>query len=234
MQSNRQKNRLIYRKLILVGIFIFLTGCAQKPNYVSTHQYKPQPPQMITVPEEKPPGSLFTGNPNNLFNDDKALKVGDILTIKVVENVVGSGSAATKTQEQSNLGLDFPAVNILGKSIPKQTPIASVKASSGQNFKGTGDTSRKAKLIATITARVVKVYENGNLYIVGKKTIKINDDTQELVISGIVKPTYIQQDNSVLSTQISDMYVEYNGKGYITDSQEPGWLAKFLTKIWPF
>ncbi len=233
MQSFRQQNSLIYKKLTIIVIGFILVSCAQKKTYIQD-SYRPEPPQMITVPEEKPPGSLFTGDANNLFTDDKAFKVGDIITIKVVENVTGSGSASTKAQEQANLGLDFPSVTVLGKSIPKQTPIASVKATSGQNFQGTGDTSRKAKLIATISARVVKVYENGNLYIVGKKIIKINDDTQELIISGIVKPTYIQQDNSVLSTQISDMYVEYNGKGYITESQEPGWLTKFLTKIWPF
>lgn len=68
----------------------------------------------------------------------------------------------------------------------------------------------------------------------GKKIVKINEDEQILKISGIVKPTYIEQDNSVLSDRISDMYVEYNGKGFIADNQKPGWLSRFLVKIWPF
>ncbi|NPA52966.1 MAG: flagellar basal body L-ring protein FlgH [Aquificae bacterium] len=233
MQNNRPKNSLIYRKITITALTILIVGCATKQPQ-KPQQHSNIPPKEITKYQKRPPGSLFTGNPNNLFTDDKAFQVGDIITIKVIENPTGFGSASTKAKEQANLGLDFPSVTILGKQIPKQTPVASVKTASGQNYQGTGDTSRKAKLIATISARVTKVYKNGNLYIVGKKIIKINNDTQQITISGIVKPTYIQQDNSILSTQISDMYVEYNGKGYITDSQEPGWLTKILTKIWPF
>ena len=234
MQGYRRKNGNLFRKIAIGLITFSITGCASKSTITKAPDYKPSPPKVITEKKERPPGSLFTGEANNLFTDDKAYRVGDVITIKVVENLTGSGSASTKSGEETNLGFNFPSITVLGKSVPKQTPVASVNAKSNQNYKGSGDTSRKAKLIATISARVVKVYDNGNLYIVGKKTIKINDDTQELVISGIVKPTYIQQDNSVLSTQISDMYVEYNGKGYLADSQEPGWLTKFLTKIWPF
>ncbi len=232
MQGYRKKRGIIYRGL--AGILsVVLFSCASK-NVSTPRPFNPKPPDIASDYIKRPPGSLFTGKANNLFSDDKAFQVGDIITIKIIENVTGSGSATTRAGEETNLGLDFPSATILGKTVPKQTPIASVSAKSGQSFKGSGDTSRKAKLIATVSARVVKVYPNGNLYIVGKKVIKINEDTQELIIAGIVKPTYIQQDNSVLSTQISDMYVEYNGRGYLADNQEPGWLTKFLAKIWPF
>ncbi len=232
MQSHRNKRSYVLWKFILMVSFI-IYSCAGKQT-ATPQPFSPKPPEIESDYVKRPPGSLFTGEANNLFSDDKAFRVGDVITIKVVENVTGSGSASTKSGEETNLGLDFPSATILGKTVPKQTPIASINAKSGQSFKGSGDTSRKAKLIATVSARVVKVYPNGNLYIVGKKIIKINNDTQELVIAGIVKPTYIQQDNSVLSTQISDMYVEYNGKGYLAENQEPGWLTKFLSKIWPF
>ncbi len=219
-------------KILSAVSMLFVVSCAKK-TVVTYQPIEPKPPEIQERAEKPPPGSLFTGD-NNLFSDDKAHSVGDIITIKVIENISGSGSADTKSSRNTNLGLDFPSPTIMGKQVPAKTPIASVNAGSSNQFKGQGNTSRKAKLIATISARVVKVYPNGNLFIVGKKKIKINEDLQVITISGIVKPTYIQQDNSVLSSQISDMQVEYNGQGFMADNQEPGWLAKILTKIWPF
>ena len=126
---------------------------------------------------------------------------------------------------------------VMGKSRPtgnSKDPLFGFSTSPSVDFSGKGSTKRNAKLIATLSARVVKVYPNGNLYIVGKKIIKINDDVQILKIAGVVKPTDIGTDNTILSSKIADMYVEYNGKGYMADNQRPGWLARFLMKILPF
>ncbi|RMD45218.1 MAG: flagellar basal body L-ring protein FlgH [Aquificota bacterium] len=231
MQSYWKKSGLIYRGVFIVSILL-LTSCASKKTVV-IERPPPMPPEIGKTEEEPPPGSLFNGR-DNLFSDDKARNVGDILTIKVVENVSGSGSATSQSGRDTSVNLNFPSPVLMGKQVPNKTPIASVNASSGNQFKGQGKTGRNANLIATITARVVKVYPNGNLFIVGEKVIKINNDEQVLRISGIVKPSYIQPDNSIYSFQISDMKVEYNGKGFIADQQQPGWLARFLIKIWPF
>ncbi len=231
MQGNRKKYSFIYRWSPLVLILLFVS-CASKEKEVMK-PFNPQPPEIVEEKITTPPGSLYTGY-GNLFSDDKAYQVGDIITVKVVENISGSGSANSSGSRDSNVDLEFPSPVLMGKEVPNKTPIAGIKAGSKNDFKGSGKTDRKAKLIATISARVVKVYPNGNLFIVGKKIVKINEDEQILKISGIVKPTYIQQDNSVYSDRISDMYVEYNGKGFIADNQKPGWLARFLVKIWPF
>ncbi len=232
MQGNKRKYSHFFREffLILIGISIF-TSCSQKK--VVLQPYEPKPPEIKQSQTKPPPGSLYTGG-DNLFTDDKAFQVGDIITIKVVENIKGSGGANTKSNRKTKIGLDFPSPTIMGKQVPNKTPIAGITTNSNSSFQGKGDTSRNAKLIATISARVEKVYPNGNLYIVGKKILKINNDEQVLVVAGMVKPTYIQQDNSVLSTQLSDAYIEYNGKGFVADTEEPGWLTKFLVKIWPF
>ncbi|HCB69868.1 MAG TPA: flagellar basal body L-ring protein FlgH [Persephonella sp.] len=231
MQGYWKRYSFIYRWTAALA-FILLFSCAQKEKEVFK-PFNPQPPEIIEDQVKPPAGSLYTGY-GNLFSDDKAYQVGDIITIKVVENISGSGSANSSGSRDSSVDLDFPSPTIMGKQTPNKSPIAGLKAGSKNNFKGTGKTDRKAKLIATISARVVKVYPNGNLFIVGKKIVKINEDEQILKISGIVKPTYIEQDNSVLSDRISDMYVEYNGKGFIADNQKPGWLSRFLVKIWPF
>ncbi len=233
MQGVRKRHSLIYRwYVILLGGFLFVS-CAQKQTTLKP--FEPVPPEIVAEEPVSPPGSLFTeATATNLFSDDKAYQVGDIITIKVVENISGSGSANSQSSRDTSVNLDFPSPTLMGKPLVNQQPIAGMNAGSKNNFKGTGKTDRKASLIATISARVVKVYPNGNLFIVGKKIIKINEDEQVLRISGIVEPTNIEQDNSILSSRISDMYIEYNGKGFIADNQRPGWLAQFLSKIWPF
>ncbi len=233
MQGNwKKQSKIHFRKgLTLVAISLLFVSCAKKKEVYKP--FDPKPPEIVDENIKTPPGSLYTGY-DNLFSDDKALRVGDTITIKVTENLSGQGSAQSDAKKDSSMNYDFPSPKWLGKDLVKKTPIAGMTAKSSDSFKGSGSTKRQAKLIAKITARVVKVYPNGNLFVVGKKIIRINDDTQILKISGIVKPTYIQQDNSVDSSRISDMYVEYNGKGYIADHQRPGWLARFLAKIWPF
>ncbi len=195
--------------------------------------FEPKPPELQESGIKPAPGSLYAGY-DNLFSDDKAYQVGDTITIKIAENISGSGSANTKSNRKSGLDLGFSSPTIMGEIVPSDSPIFSFQEESGNDFQGKGDTNRKAQLIAMLTARVIKVYPNGNLYIAGKKQIRINNDSQLLTISGIVKPTNIEQDNSVLSSKISDMYVEYNGEGFMADNQRPGWLSQFLIKIWPF
>lgn len=220
------------KKLVLI-LSAFVIGCASKKDEYAK-PYNPVPPDIPQEKVSRTAGSLYTGSYNNLFTDSKAFNVGDIITIKVVETIAGQTASGTNTQEQSKMSLGVPSPTIMGKQVPNKTPIAGITQNNSDTYKGTASTNRSSKLIATISARVTKVYPNGNLFIVGKKVVKVNDDYQTLVISGIVKPTDILQDNSVDSSRISDMYVEYNGEGYIADSTKPGWLAQFLKKIWPF
>lgn len=217
-----------------VSLILLITGCAPKKPVpiVRDHWHdmhvKQQPPRYST------PGSLYTGY-DNLFSDAKAYNVGDILTIIVNENVQGAGSTNTKMQRSHSMGLTFPTPTVLDKKAPKnKNMIFAFDQKAKNTFQGKGGTNRSATLFAKITARVVKVYPNGNLYIVGRKYIRINDDTQYVTISGIVNPAYINPDNTIDSAKIADMYVEYNGKGFLRTTQRPGWLAQILMKIWPW
>ncbi len=211
-----------------------MAGCAKKqPEVIKPPQIIPES-KVMPQPTHKAPGSLYTGY-DNLFSDAKAFNVGDVVTILVNENLRGTGSTDTKSQRSNTMNLSIPAPTVMDKKLPhNKSTIFGLDQSSSNTFQGKGGTNRSARLIAKITARVVKVYPNGNLYIVGTKYVKINNDTQYLKISGIVNPTYIDPDNTVDSSKISDMYVEYNGKGFLTQTQKPGWLADFLMKIWPF
>ncbi|MRI83748.1 MAG: flagellar biosynthesis protein FlgH [Nitratiruptor sp.] len=213
---------------------ILLGGCSQRQE-ARTLQPPPQltPPTLAQSTTPRPPGSLYGGY-ENLFSDAKAYNVGDILTIRVVESLRGSGSTDTKASRTNQMDLAIPSPTIGGRQVLDGGKVFGLEQKSTNTFKGKGGTNRSARLLATITARVLKVYPNGNLFIVGKKYITINNDTQVLTISGIVDPAYIEPDNSIDSGRIGEMYVEYNGQGFMATTQEPGWLARFLMKIWPF
>jgi len=216
---------------ILMMIGLMFSACSEKHP---PEPFEPKPPESIDAGPPPAPGSVYSVGYDNLFADDKAYRLGDLITIMVVENMSGSGSANTKSSRDSDLGLEIASPTLMGKTTPTDTPILGITEKNSAAFQGKGDTSRNAKLVATLSARVIKVYPNGNVYISGTKKVKINSDMQTLTIAGIARPTDIAQDNSILSSQLSDMYVEYNGEGFMADSQEPGWLTKFLLKIWPF
>ncbi|MEZ0323932.1 MAG: flagellar basal body L-ring protein FlgH [Hydrogenothermaceae bacterium] len=220
------------KRLFIISAFILVSCAPKRVDYGK--EFNPLPPTVENDIKPVSAGSLYTGYYNNLFSDAKAYTVGDIVTIRVVENLSGQGSANTQTQEQSKMSLSAPSPTLMGKPLINKNPVLGVTEDNSDTYKGSAATNRNARLIATITARVTKVYPNGNLFIVGKKVVRVNDDNQVLLISGIVKPTDITQDNSVDSSRISDMYVEYNGEGYMADSAKPGWLAQFLKMIWPF
>jgi len=230
-----QGNCSICCKICKIAIFFLFilsfNGCSEKKKTISPPIYTI--PKISTNKNIKNPGSLYNGY-DNLFSDDKARNVGDIITVRVFENLSGKGSSSTKASRSNNMDLSFPSATIMDKKVPNKASVFGLKQGSTNSFKGSGDTDRKATLIATISVRVIKVYPNGNLFIRGEKYIKINDDIQVLKISGIVKPNDITQDNSVDSSKISDMYVEYKGEGFMAANQSPGWLANFLMKIWPF
>ena len=226
-----RKGRFGYLFIGLAVVYL-LSSCAERKGEVVSFPQTPPPEYQSPKPS---PGSLFSGY-ENLFSDPKARNVGDVITIKVYENISGSGSAKNTTQKKSSYDINVNKPVFFGKKFPGKSkdPLVGFSTSPSSTFSGKGATSRNAKLIATISARVVKVYPNGDLYIVGKKVIRINDDYQVLRISGIVRPSDIGPDNSVTSDKVANMYVEYNGKGYFNESSRPGWLARILSKIWPF
>ncbi|HDG98416.1 MAG TPA: flagellar basal body L-ring protein FlgH, partial [Desulfobacterales bacterium] len=108
------------------------------------------------------------------------------------------------------------------------------KASMSNSFDGSGSTSRDETMTASITARVVEVLPNGNLYIRGTRQIKVNNEVQYITLSGLIRPYDISPDNTVLSSYIADAKIEYTGKGAVSDKQRPGWLMRLLDYVWPF
>jgi flagellar L-ring protein precursor FlgH len=101
-------------------------------------------------------------------------------------------------------------------------------------FDGKGSSDRDGHVKAYITAVVQKVLFNGNLYISGKREIRVNNETQYITLSGVVRPKDITSSNEVSSTYVADARITYSGVGPVADKQRPGWLGRILDHVWPF
>jgi flagellar L-ring protein precursor FlgH len=231
--------------LLSVFCFLFFIGCA-----TPSAKLPPPPPKYVEEVKDTaltPSANSLWVDRGSLFEDMRARRVNDIVTINIVESLSGSGKADTETSRESTIDYeltnlfgmnkDFNLHNVFGlKDLYKGSNVFEpvVKSSAKSEFKGEGDTNREGSLIATITAKVVEVLPNGNLVLEARKELTINNEKQILVLTGIARPEDISSDNTILSSKISDAQVYYVGDGVVQDKQGTGWFIRFLDKIWPF
>ena len=228
-----------------------LIGCATYPT--ATAPVAPAPPAPETVSAHRPDyqeNSLWQASNglSGLFLDTKARNIGDIVTIEIAESSKATNKANTTTGRDSSLsaGIDSlfgienwwqdKVLRALGTDMPKVNPFgaASVAGSMSSDFKGDGTTSRSGDLTAFITCRVTEVLPNGNLRIVGTREIMVNHENQVIVLSGVIRPRDINDQNIIASRFIADAKIAYSGSGIIDDRQRPGWMANILNVVWPF
>jgi flagellar L-ring protein precursor FlgH len=168
----------------------------------------------------------------NLGSDFRARDVNDLVTIRVVESVVASGSADTSLDKANSANASLTNFFGLENKLPDWIdPTNLVNTSSATDFKGGGSTTRTGSLSAVVTAQVVEVLPNGDLVLEGIREIDINGDRQLIVVTGVVRRADIMSDNSVPSTRVGQMRIRYFGQGLIKDNLKPGWLIRVLNKI---
>ena len=240
---------------IVTLLYISFVGCSVIQRTSPPVAEKLPQPQKVEFKTPPLPPAEFTGslydarsNFNGFFIDTKARSAGDIVTVKISESSKATNSADTKTGRTSSLeaGIDtlfgtedWYRDEVLDR-IPNWLPQPdffgnpSVKGSMTSDFDGSGSTSRSGDLSAFITCRVSQVLPNGNLKIVGSREVLVNHETQMIILSGVIRPRDISDDNVILSTFVSDAKIAYSGSGIVDDRQRPGWLANLLNSVWPF
>lgn len=192
-------------------------------------------------------GSLWKENTyRGLFKDLRAHQVGDLVTVNIVETSKATKKATTKTGRESSI--DAGISNALGweNKIKHLTSFgnkkvrsafdneALFKANMKNDFSGSGETSRDENMTASITAVVVDVVPNGNLFIRGTRQVKVNNENQVITLTGMIRPEDISPDNTILSSYIADARIAYSGHGPVSDKQRPGWLMRAVDLVWPF
>ena len=184
------------------------------------------------------PGSIYSEAQAGLLEDTRALRVGDIMLIRINEQADAQGGA--KTNLKKDTGRDASVESLLGlvpaikKAYPNIDPGELMKLAASYDFNGEGKTQRAGKLRGSMGVRVKKELPNGDLFIEGTKVVMINLEAYYLDVAGGVRPADIEGDNSIDSSLIADARVEFTGRGDIADQVERGWLTKALDFLSPF
>ncbi|NLL14383.1 MAG: flagellar basal body L-ring protein FlgH [Fibrobacter sp.] len=163
----------------------------------------------------------------SLYSDHRAMKVDDILTVLIVESAKAGSESKTNTSKENSGQLQSAG----GSGILGFLPSFGASGGSRVDFDGKGGTSREGNLVATITARVIKVLDNGNLVIEGSKVVEINEEKEIIKLTGMVRPQDIQKNNIIYSSSIADAQITYTGKGAVNTGRRPGLIARFLNFI---
>ena len=229
-----------------VGMILLLAaalGCAQAE--------KPSPGEKLPVPPDtsinptldsqyrlnRPnEGSLWNQNKASVFEDTKANYVGDTVIVDIVENTTSKMDVNTEASRKTDMKVGVPTLNFLGaKTNLGGTPGNTLLGTDfSNNFTGEGQSDRSGQLTASIAARVVEVLPNGNLSLYGRRAMKVNNEVQYIVVSGVIRPDDIDSDNRVQSTALADSRIEYYGKGQLADKQKPGWGTRIIDNVWPW
>jgi flagellar L-ring protein precursor FlgH len=222
--------------LILAGL---LSGC-QTTGPKRDTAYAPIRP-VSPPPMPSGNGSIYqSGYEMIWFEDIVARRVGDLLTVTLVENTQANKSATTSTSKSTELSMANPT--LFGSTpqfnTPGIIPLASnrdnslaFELSSSGDFQGDGSSTQSNALSGNITVSVVEVLPNRSLYVRGEKRIGINQGYEYVRLSGIVRPQDITPQNTVESTRIGDPTISYVGEGALADANSMGWLTRFFNSV---
>ncbi len=221
------------KRTVLAVAILLSAGCVysqvQLPQEANEHKI---PAQKVSYAN----GSIWQAGSVSPLDDYRARKLGDIVTVVIVEEASASKQASTGTKREVGMSASIP--NFMGietTALADKIDLNSmVKANTSSDFGGSGTTTRKDVLNATISARVTEVLPNGDLRIEGSRSVRVNNEEQILTLRGTVRPKDINHENMISSAQVADARIAYSGNGVINDRQQPGWLFNFIDKVWPF
>ncbi|MBL4584370.1 MAG: flagellar basal body L-ring protein FlgH [Pseudomonadales bacterium] len=218
---------------IVILVTVLVSAC-------STLDEKPNDPNYAPVAIDKlipPPargGSLYQENFGvTLFDDHKAYRIGDIITVTLNESTESSKSADTTVSKDSDISMANPT--LFGRTVSGSGYTLGLGVSSENDFTGSSLSDQRNSLTGSITVTIIDVLPNGILKIRGEKWITLNQGEEFIRVSGLVRSEDISADNQVSSTRIADARISYGGVGSLADSNRQGVLSQFFnSRWWPF
>ncbi|MGF1747951.1 MULTISPECIES: flagellar basal body L-ring protein FlgH [Vibrio] len=218
---------------ILALMVLGLSGCAgRSDDFIppSPNDEAYAPPKLDYNVTRVSKGSLYTGTTAmTLFQDRRAYRVGDILTVVLDEKTESDKSASTQFGKDSNVTVTAPT---LGTTVYDEGTVA---LDASRDFDGAAATSQGNRLTGSITVTVYDVLPNGVLRVRGEKWLKLNQGDEYIRLTGNVRVDDIQANNTLSSQRIADARITYAGRGTFADSNTAGWLTQFFTSPWmPF
>jgi flagellar L-ring protein precursor FlgH len=253
----REENASKIRRLIVTGALLatsaLASGCSsidrlsqigEQPKLAAIENPTSQPGyKPVQMPMPKPEtasynaNSLWRNGSRAFFKDQRAARIGDLLTVTV--NITDKANIANETQrsrtnkEDSGIS-DFIGAATIGAQGRKVLPGKILVADSTASSDGKGSVNRQEALQTNVAAVVTQVLPNGNLVVEGKQEIRVNFEIRELIVAGIVRPEDIQSDNTIDSSKIAQARIAYGGRGQITDVQQPRYGQQVMDVLLPF
>jgi flagellar L-ring protein precursor FlgH len=197
---------------------------------------EPNDPKFAPVPAQslKPPpvtnGSLFQNHyAISLYSDQRARRIGDVITIILQEQTNASKSNSTNTSKDSEVTMG--PTSLFGSNVD----FLAAGFTGENSFKGKGASGQSNSLRGEITVTISDVLPNGILEVRGEKWLSLNEGDEFIRVRGLVRPQDIGPDNTVRSSKLADARISYGGQGAVANASKPGWLTKFFNSpLWPF
>jgi len=237
-----------------------LSACAPPAQKIPSPMTSLTPPVTQAPSPAHNPGSLYSqaAQPNYLYEDNRARRIGDIVMVNVVEKSNAKNKSKTKSNKKNSMtdsvdnyfnqhsmtpipgnsqlkgatGIDVAGFLGMQGYVGTGSPI--IKNSTNNQFDSDGETSRESTVTYTIGCRVVNILPGGVMQVEGARQVRVNDDTQIMVVRGLLRPMDVGPDNTVSSSALAEAQVDMFGTGVLADRQKPGWLSRVLDNIWPY
>lgn len=193
------------------------------PNYAPTYPTSPDPKQLRHVN-----GAIYNAETAlPLFETPRARHVGDVLTVHLIERTDAQKRAITRGRKNDKT--QIVNATVLGRPIAMGSGYSfDFDLDAERQFNGEGQEVQNNKLAGDISVTVSKVLPNGNMVIQGEKWVRINQGSEFIKLSGIVRPQDIRPDNSITSDRVADARMSYGGVGQLNNMNAQGWFARFL------
>jgi flagellar L-ring protein precursor FlgH len=225
MPARRETYEVLIALLVVVALM--LGGCASLQED-GGRDFDPAWPDVADTGVKAQPGAIYVqGTDTSLWNNVTARNVGDTLTVVLSESTEAEKSATTTAKKSSSAELSGPT--LAGRPVTMNgTPVLEMGMGNESAFTGNGAATQSNKLDGFITVTVAKRFSNGNLLVRGQKLVTINAGREYVRLQGIVRPSDITPDNSVISYKVADAYISYGGQGTVANASKPGWLFRFF------
>lgn len=221
------------QKIWLIALAsLVLAGCETLPK--RDPDFAPVQAVDLRAPQQTNGAIYQSGYDMRLFEDHSANRIGDILTVRLDEDTKAKKKADLDASKDNSISVTAPNMFGIDPSLVFGSDISTTLASEHE-FEGEGEANQSNSLTGDISVTVVDVLPNGNLKIRGEKRVTLNDGSEYIRLSGIVRPVDIDASNTIPSTKVADATIMYTGDGAIADSSKTGWFARFfLSPIFPF
>jgi len=170
----------------------------------------------------------------NLFSDNRARGIGDIVTVLISESTEISGTEDSSAESSNSHSINLDTSNFLTRVKDISGYLPNITADTSHDFSGKGDYESNRNINLELTAVVTEILANGNLIIEGNRDVNINSEKYNIKLSGIVRPIDINIDNEVQSTSIANANITLEGKGFLTRAGKRGWWNRIREVVWPF